>query len=325
MKHKKIFQFHSIRHRIMLIFIGLTAAMLLAIWSVNTWWLEGYYVDQKSKVMEQPTQILTMPQEKVGENESIGDVLREELEQEWDIWKQTVKGDTDSDGAEEMPDAAETEPSNQADEAVPEDIPADLPEEQGTLLGTIRAYSEQNNIAITLIDSDTGKALVSSGRDSDFLTQKLQRYVLGKGYKHMEILKQHDNYVVEKNRDFRSSSTYMESWGYFSDNRTMFIMSMPLASIQESVVLSNRFTTWVGLIVLVFGSILMCFVTNRITKPIMKLSALSEEMSRLNFDVSYEDDAEDEVGVLGRSMNSLSHSLKDAIGALQDANKQLQA
>ncbi len=128
----------------------------------------------------------------------------------------------------------------------------------------------------------------------------------------------------KKNRDFRSSSIYMESWGYFSDNRTMFIMSMPLASIRESVALSNRFTTWVGLSVLVFGSIMMCFVTNRITKPIMKLSALSEEMSKLNFDVAYEDDAEDEVGVLGRSMNSLSHSLKDAIGALQDANKQLQ-
>ena len=101
--------------------------------------------------------------------------------------------------------------------------------------------------------------------------------------------------MVEKNRDFRSSSTYMESWGYFSDNRTMFIMSMPLASIRESVALSNRFITWVGLIVLVFGSIMMCFVTNRITKPIMKLSALSEEMSKLNFDVAYEDDAEDEV------------------------------
>lgn len=142
-----------------------------------------------------------------------------------------------------------------------------FPQERGTLLGTIRTYGEQNNIAIILIDSDTGKALVSSGRDSDFLTQKLQRYVLGMGHKHMEILKQHDNYVVEKNRDFRSSSTYMESWGYFSDNRTMFIMSMPLASIRESVALSNRFTTWVGLIVLVFGSIMMCFVTNRITKP----------------------------------------------------------
>ena len=325
MKHKKIFRFHSIRHRIMLIFMGLMAAMLLAIWGVNTWWLEGYYVDQKLKVMEQAyTDIDNAIQEKVGENENIGDVLREELEQEWDIWKQTAKGDTGSDSEEEPSGTDETEPSDQADEAVPKNLPEDLPPEQGTLLGTIRTYSEQNNIAITLIDSDTGKALVSSGRDSDFLTQKLQRYVLGMGHKHMEILKQHDNYVVEKNRDFRSSSTYIESWGYFSDNRTMFIMSMPLASIRESVALSNRFTTWVGLIVLVFGSIMMCFVTNRITKPIMKLSALSEEMSKLNFDVSYEDDAEDEVGVLGRSMNSLSHSLKDAIGALQDANKQLQ-
>ena len=82
MKHKKIFRFHSIRHRIMLIFVGLMAAMLLAIWGVNTWWLEGYYVDQKLKVMEQAyTDIDSAIQEKVGENENIGDVLREELEQ----------------------------------------------------------------------------------------------------------------------------------------------------------------------------------------------------------------------------------------------------
>ena len=329
MKHKKVFQFHSIRHRIMLIFVGLMAAMLFAIWGVNSWWLERYYVDQKLKVMEEAyTDIDTVIQEKVGENENIGDVLKSELEQEWEIWKQTAKGEEDSDNADASGEAsgADTpkESPKQDDEVPAEDLPAGLPQEQGTLLGTIRSYSEQNNIAMTLIDSDTGKALITSGRDSDFLTQKLQRYVLGKGQKHMQVLKQHDNYVVEKNMDFRSSGTYMESWGYFSDNRTMFIMSMPLASIRESVELSNRFTTWVGLIALVFGSALMCFVTNRITKPILKLSSLSEEMSKLNFDVAYEDDAEDEVGILGRSMNSLSHSLKDAIGALQAANKQLQ-
>ncbi len=326
MKHKKFFQFHSIRHRIMLIFVGLMAAMLLAIWGVNTWWLERYYVDQKLKVMEQAyTDIDNAIREKLEDNENIADILSEELEEEWDIWKKTAKVDPDSEEEEEEKTPSETEekqkPSGEVDS--PQKEPGHL-EQPGTLLGTIRRYSEQNNIAISIIDSDTGKTLVSSGRDSDFQTQKLQRYVLGMGHKHMQVLKQHDNYVVEKNRDFRSSSTYMESWGYFSDNCTMFIMSMPLASIQESVALSNRFTSWVGLIVLVFGSIMMCFVTNRITKPILKLSALSEEMSRLNFDVSYEDDAKDEVGILGRSMNSLSHSLKDAIGALQDANKQLQ-
>lgn len=326
MKHKKIFRFHSIRHQIMLIFVGLMAVMLLAIWGVNTWWLERYYVDQKLKVMEQAyTDIDNAIQEKLKENENIGDILGEELEEEWDIWKKSAKGDPDSDDLDENSTSSDADEQPKPKEKSPSDeTPSDHPNKEGTLLGTIRNYSEQNNIAISLIDSDTGKTLVSSGRDSDFQTQKLQRYVLGMGHKHMQVLKQHDNYVVEKNRDFRSSSTYMESWGYFSDNRTMFIMSMPLASIQESVALSNRFTSWVGLIVLVFGSIMMCFVTNRITKPILKLSALSEEMSRLNFDVAYEDDAQDEVGVLGRSMNSLSHSLKDAIGALQDANKQLQ-
>lgn len=323
MKHKKFFQFHSIRHRIMLIFVGLMAAMLLAIWGVNTWWLERYYVDQKLKVMEQAyTDIDNAILEKLEDNENIADILSEELEEEWDIWKKTAKVDPDSE-EEKTPSETEEKQKSSGEVDSPQKEPEHL-EQPGTLLGTIRRYSEQNNIAISIIDSDTGKTLVSSGRDSDFQTQKLQRYVLGMGNKHMQVLKQHDNYVVEKNRDFRSSSTYMESWGYFSDNCTMFIMSMPLASIQESVALSNRFTSWVGLIVLVFGSIMMCFVTNRITKPILKLSALSEEMSRLNFDVSYEDDAKDEVGILGRSMNSLSHSLKDAIGALQDANKQLQ-
>ena len=58
--------------------------------------------------------LYTSIQEKVGENENIGDVLREELEQEWDIWKQTAKGDTGSDSEEEPSGTDETEPSDQA-------------------------------------------------------------------------------------------------------------------------------------------------------------------------------------------------------------------
>ena len=42
---------HSIRHRIMLIYVGLMVATILAILVVNNWWLERYYVNQKLKVM----------------------------------------------------------------------------------------------------------------------------------------------------------------------------------------------------------------------------------------------------------------------------------
>lgn len=314
-----IFLRHSIRHRIMLIFIGLMAAMLLAIWAINNWWLEGYYVDQKLKVMEQAyADINAVVMEKVDAGENIGDVISDEVQQEWEMW-----------GVSPQPEA-ESQPQKQpSDESAgssrrhrnPKGLYAGF---DGTLLGTIRAYGDQNNITTVLIDSNTGKALLSSGRESDFLAQKVQRYVLGKGGGRAETLKEHDNYVVEMNVDFRSNSSYMESWGFFSDNSTLFIMSMPLASIRESVVLSNRFTTYVGLVALVLGSILMYFVTRRVTNPLMRLAALSERMSNLDFEASYEGDAEDEIGVLGHSMNTLSDKLKQTIGALQKANRQLQ-
>jgi signal transduction histidine kinase len=60
--------------------------------------------------------------------------------------------------------------------------------------------------------------------------------------------------------------------------------------------------------------------------PIHELSALSEKMSQLNFDVKFEPDAHDvkEIKILGSSMNMLSERLKAAIGELKSANNQLQ-
>lgn len=307
---------HSIRHQIVMIFIGMMAVMLFAIWAMNNWWLEQYYTNQKMKVLEEAyADINSVVMEKVQAGESIGDVISNEVNQEWEVWGSAPRGSR-----------ADSPQRKSADESAGREAEAYQPEEasERTLIGTIRSYGEQNNITTVLIDSNTGKALLSSGRESDFLAQKVQRYVLGQSGNRTKVLKEHDNYVVETNRDFRSNSSYMESWGFFSDNSTLFIMSMPLASIRESVVLSNRFTTYVGLAALVFGSILMYFVTNRVTKPLMKLVAVSERMSNLDFDVSYQDDARDEIGILGRSMNTLSGKLKEAIGALREANQKLQ-
>ncbi len=104
----------------------------------------------------------------------------------------------------------------------------------------------------------------------------------------------------------------------------MFILSIPLAGIRDSVRLSNMFLTYVGIVVLIIGSLLMYATTRKITSPILALSALSEKMSHLDFEAKYEGKAEDEIGVLGRSMNTLSDKLKDTIGELKTANNELQ-
>ena len=132
------------------------------------------------------------------------------------------------------------------------------------------------------------------------------------------------NYKIEKRYDKHNNGYYLQNWGFFDDNRTIFIMSMPIASIHESVALSNRFMIYVGSAALVLGAVFMYFAGKRITSPILSLAALSERMSELDFDARYTADSQDEIGVLGRSMNTLSEKLKETIGALKTANNELQ-
>ena len=317
---------HSIRHRIMLIYVGLMVATILAILVVNNWWLERYYVNQKLKVMEEAYNTVNHKvMEEAQDGESISSVISRELEAEWQQWGQ-MPFDENGEDADTQTDDSENSGSFRSywKQKKKNRTATNSDQDNDTILRTIRTFGERNNLTTVLIDSLTGKAFLSSGRESDFLAQKVQRYVLGKGGGDAQILKEHDNYIVETNYDKRSNASYMEAWGFFSDNSTLFIMSMPLAGIHDSVMLANRFTTFVGFVALILGTIIMYFVANRVIKPVLALAALSEKMSNLDFDAHYEADAQDEIGILGRNMNNLSSRLKDAIGALQDANRQLQ-
>lgn len=299
----------SIRLRFNIIFVGLMILLLLALWCINSWWLERYYMNQKEMAMQEAYQAIdevVMQHVEAGEN--IGDVLVRELEEERNFWL-----------TERMPEGGEDLPREQ--------FPTPAPEisESGdfSLVSLIRRLGEQNNIAVGVIDSTTGKALLASSRDGDILVRKAQRYFLGQT-KRSNVLKEYENYSIVQTYEQHAQSSYLEAWGFFSDNSTMFIMSMPLSSIQESVALSTRFMTYVGLTVLLVGSVLMYIATGSVTKPIMKLAKISEQMSNLDFAARYEGMEQDEIGILGRSMNSLSEKLEETIEQLKAANSQLQ-
>lgn len=58
----------------------------------------------------------------------------------------------------------------------------------------------------------------------------------------------------------------------------------PLESIRDSVKLSNRFLAYVGIMATMISTALIWFVTTRVTRPIMELKNISEEMTKLNFE-----------------------------------------
>lgn len=61
-----------------------------------------------------------------------------------------------------------------------------------------------------------------------------------------------------------------------------------------------------------------------ITKPVLEISRISEEMSGLHLEWKIDTERTDELGTLARSLNTLSRNLSGALSDLQNANKKLE-
>ena len=104
----------------------------------------------------------------------------------------------------------------------------------------------------------------------------------------------------------------------------MVYHAVSYASITESASLANRFLIYLGCIGMVIGGLLVWMFSRSITRPIMELAGLSQEMANLNFDTKYTRGGMDEIGVLGNNFNKMSEKLERTVSELKQANNQLQ-
>jgi len=119
------------------------------------------------------------------------------------------------------------------------------------------------------------------------------------------------------------NTSFIEGFGYCSDNQTMVIMSTPVASLKESVSISNRFLIYMAIIGFIITVILTFIIAKMITYPILELAEISNKMGKLDFTAKYIGNRSDEIQTLGQNMNYMSDRLKKAIDELQEANELL--
>lgn len=289
---------HSIRIRFTAIFFGIVAVILLTTWGLNTWGLENFYRSEKIKNIENAYT-------------EINNVVMKAIQNGTTIIGSGGEGETGGDDSENDGDAAASSGTEDA---------------SSQLKAILEEYSDKYNITIAIVDSTTNKALFSSERGSDFLLKKAQNYLFRQDSATVrKTLKKTDNYSIINSIDVKSVSSSIECLGYCKDNQTVVIMSTSVANLRESVALSNRFLAYVGLLSLIAGMLIVFFMTRQITKPILKLSSLSERMGKLDFNVRYDEKRQDEIGVLGGNMNIMADKLEETISELQKANAQLQA
>ena len=72
------------------------------------------------------------------------------------------------------------------------------------------------------------------------------------------------------------------------------------------------------------NSIIIWFVSRRVTKPILELNDISQRMVQLDFEAKYQGRAHNEIDLLGENINKLSDSLEQTISELKTANNELQ-
>ena len=295
---------NSLRFRLTVTFIGLILLFIMAMWATNDRFLEIYYQNYKVSLLQDAYT-------------RIDEAVRKADEKS----KTQAAGEAGAGKTDEAENPAGTSGKTEISATGAAGI---IDDEE--LAETVQQLRDTSNITVLIYDSMRGETLVSSTTDARMLQERVQRYILGQFPPQIETILETDNYRIQKSSDRRNQQAFLESWGYFTDNGTVFIMSVPMDSIREAAWISNRFLMYVGLIVAAIGAFLVYLITKYVTKPVNELSTLSERMSRLDFDAKYTSNghAATEIETLGNSMNTLSDRLKEAIGELRLANDQLQ-
>lgn len=131
------------------------------------------------------------------------------------------------------------------------------------------------------------------------------------------------DYSIQQVYVSRLDSSYIYLNGML-DNGYYVMLRTSLQSIEDGAAISNQFYIFVTIAMSCLSFLFMLFISKRFTGQILDLAHIAKRMSELDFGTKYPVRTEDEIGVLGQSINSLSESLQTTLGELKNANAQLQ-
>ena len=195
-------------------------------------------------------------------------------------------------------------------------------ESEDDFISELDLICSTDNISVFVMDS-SGTPRLYTNRDYQILRQKLYNYIFGVESRDIIVLNQEENYLLRESRDYLTQADYLEVVGTL-DTGEPFIMQTALESIRESAAISNRFFLYIAFFAVVISSLLIWWLSRRISEPILELADISRRMTELDFNAKFTSNVQNEIGVLGHHINQLSEALEKTISELKTANNELQ-
>lgn len=186
----------------------------------------------------------------------------------------------------------------------------------------LRNLCGRYNLDVLVVDVDS-QTLKFTGKDLETTKLQLWDNIFLKDQEEAHpVLEQTDTYQIQIVDDKRMKNENIEMWGNL-DNGNLFIIRTALESIKDSVRIANNFLGYVGVTAILISGVVIWLISKKITKPILELTNISDQMTRLDFEAKYTGNCRNEIGLLGDNFNQMSAALEQTISELKTANNEL--
>ena len=196
-------------------------------------------------------------------------------------------------------------------------------ENENNLADELDKISLKNNFDI-LIKSDENVSIYSSNKDFYSSLGEFALSIMQEERMKNNVIEKNNKYTISRFKDNKTNLNFIILTAALDNSYKLYIR-MPVASIEESVKISNEFLSIIAIFVIIIGGIVLSIVSKRFSDPIIELNEITKNMSKLDFTQKYRtSDANDEIDMLGENINLLSDRLENTINQLRNTNIELE-
>ena len=181
-----------------------------------------------------------------------------------------------------------------------------------------------NNNFDILIKDNTNITTYASNKDFYSMIGEIIVRFSGSNREGQDIIEKNNNYTIIKFKDSVTSINYITLVARLDNSYSLYIR-MPVTAIDESIKISNDFLYIIAVFVILIGGVIVFIVSRRFSDPIVELNQIAKNMSNLDFSQKYNSSTtNDEINMLGNSINTLSDKLETTIKQLKSTNIELE-
>lgn len=129
-----------------------------------------------------------------------------------------------------------------------------------------------------------------------------------------------NKYVTKVSKENSSDELLISSERFLNG---YLIALTPLSEVNDVIGTMNSYYFIVFAVAFLLVSVVSLIYSKFMTRPLVEMSNVAKRISECNFNYKYNVKSEDEIGLLGESLNLISNNLEKTLSELQDTNERL--